>query len=88
MSLLDAVAVEQTPRTGVWCKQSWLRSCVDYRASVEVAERPNALVVELLDLEVQAPDIEQELALVMAEHEVVAEFPAELDVRELPLAQW
>ena len=45
-------------------------------------------MIELLDLEVRTPGIEQELALVMAEHEEVAEFPAELDVRELPLAQW
>ena len=86
--MLDAVTGEQTPRAGVLCKQSWLRSCVDYWCA-DVWDRDAAgSVVELLDLEVRTPDLKQELALLMAEHEEVAKFPAELDVRKLPLAQW
>ena len=85
MSLLDAVTVEQTPRTGVWCKQSWLRSRVDYWCADVGGRAAGGSVVEALDFEVRTPDLKQELALVMAEHEEIAELSAELNVWELPL---
>ena len=90
MSLLDAVTGEQTPRTGVWipAMPPVFRSCVDYWCADVWNRDAGGSVIELLDLEVRTPGFEQELALVMAEHEEIAEFPAELDVRELPLAQW
>ncbi|OUW80522.1 MAG: hypothetical protein CBD74_09350 [Saprospirales bacterium TMED214] len=88
MSLLDAVTCEQATRAGVWCKQTWLWSCVDYWCA-DVWDRVAAggSVIELLDLEVRAPGFEQELAFVMAEHEEIAEVPAELYAGELPLAE-